>query len=94
MRKIGFDIYTNLTRAEAIKRELGITKVRFAKMGIKINQKDIKEIKYLERKGFYNANIGITIFKDTIRVTLNDGTVYTYVSEPQEKCWIYNYHLI
>lgn len=56
-----------------------MTKVRLAKMGIKIFQKDIKSVKVIKCENI-GHKVGWT--KDTIKVEMKDGTVYTYIAEP------------
>lgn len=65
-----------------MKREiLRTTKSRLAQMGIKIYQKDIAIVETLKRENVGHV-MGWT--KDTIRVTLKNGSSYTYAAEPTD----------
>ena len=65
-----------------MKREiLRTTKSRLAQMGIKIFQKDIDSVETIKRENVGNI-MGWT--KDTIRVTLKNGSSYTYIAEPTD----------
>lgn len=56
-----------------------MTKHRFATMGVKIFQKDIKSVETIKREDI-GHNRGWT--KDTIKVEMKNGTTYTYTSSP------------
>ena len=61
------------------KDTLRVTKARFATMGIKIFQKDIKSVETIKSEDIGHA-AGWT--KDTIKVEMKDGKTYTYTSTP------------
>ena len=60
---------------------LRTTKSRLAQMGIKIFQKDIAMVETIKRENVGHV-MGWT--KDTIRVTLKNGSRYTYIAEPTD----------
>lgn len=60
---------------------LRTTKSRLAQMGIKIFQNDIAMVETIKRENVGHV-MGWT--KDTIRVTLKNGSSYTYIAEPTD----------
>lgn len=56
---------------------LRITKARLSTMGIKIFQKDIKSVETINSEDIGHV-AGWT--KDTIKVEMRDGRIYTYIN--------------
>lgn len=58
---------------------LRVTRARFAAMGIRIFQKDIKSVETVKKEDIGHV-AGWT--KDTIKVEMKDGNTYMYTSTP------------